>query len=43
MYAMYAEVTLVLIFPICKHAQLVLHQFIRNKYLREDQSMGQTF
>ena len=49
-HAMYVEVTLVLIFfPIqtsieqkCKCAPLVLHQFVRHKYLHEDQSMGQT-
>ena len=48
-HAMYAEVTLVLIFPIqtsieqkCKHVPLVLHWFVRHKYLCEDHSMAQT-
>ena len=46
---MYAEVTLILIFPIqtsieqkYKRAPLVLHRFVRHIYLREDHSMAQT-
>ena len=48
-HSMYAEVTLILIFPIqtsieqkCKRAPLVLHRFVRHKYLREDHSLAQT-
>ena len=49
-YSMYAEVTLIFnFFPIqtsieqkCKSAPLVLHQFVRRKYLREDHSLAQT-
>ena len=48
-HSMYAEVTLNLIFPIqtsieqkCKRAPLVLHRFVRHKYLHEDHSMAQT-
>jgi len=42
---MYAEVTLNLIFTIeqkCKRAPLVLHRFVRHKYLHEDHLMAQT-
>ena len=48
-HSMYAEVTLILIFPIqtsieqkCKRAPLVLHRFVRHKYLREHHSLAQT-
>ena len=49
-HSMYAEVTLNLIFfPIqtsieqkCKRAPLILHRFVRRKYVHEDHSMAQT-
>ena len=48
-HSMYVEVTLTLIFPIqtsieqkCKRTPLVLHRFVRHKYLREDHSLAQT-
>ena len=49
-HSMLVEVTLILIFfPIqtsieqkCKHAPLVLHRFVRRKYLCEDYSLAQT-
>ena len=49
MHSMYAEVTLNLIFPVQtsieqkrKRAPLVLHRFVRHKYLHEDNSMAET-
>ena len=47
MHSIYAVVTLILIlshtnFQKSKGTLLALYQFIRYKYLREDQSMGQT-